>query len=87
MLNYSFFNFKSSIYSLIKSTKANLNHTKPGFAMLDYACLVPKPYKSVNISINALQYFIKTYLFKLFRAWDEIEQNVLTMLFHHHSVT
>ena len=23
---------------MLKSTKAKLNHTKPGFAMLDYAC-------------------------------------------------
>ena len=26
------------IFSILKSTKANLNHTKPCFAMLDYAC-------------------------------------------------
>ena len=33
------FLFSSLIYSILKSTKAHLNHTKPGFAMLDYACL------------------------------------------------
>ena len=40
MLNYSFFLFSLFIYPILKSTKANLNHAKPVFAMLDYACLI-----------------------------------------------